>query len=261
MTRTRVQKCHRLCPCVYGQRPQHTEALPPPSLIISSSSSPKVLLFYIFPMWVECSYTGANSLCGCYVCAAKSKVKCPCQSKLKCLRGNVQFVSGTTCCLIHCPALAVSPLTWYNRLAAVVWGSGGEGMYPCWEVSDHLFRDSPHSFRPVDVEEGAVGGYKSWKRVTPDHTVFSRYAIAISSWHGARVQHTQFWLWRRLALCKVWVSWRARRFVSRHPLPHHCSCTPAVRLRVGEGGDTRKSWLFFWVGEEGLFLIVFTYQV
>lgn len=39
--------------------------------------------------------------------------------------------------------------------------------HPCREVSDHLFRDSPHSFRPVDVEEGgrgvggAVGGYKS----------------------------------------------------------------------------------------------------
>lgn len=61
---------------------RRTEAQPPLSLIIPSSSSPKVWLFYIFLMWVECSYTAApNSLCGSYVCAAKSKVKCLCRSK------------------------------------------------------------------------------------------------------------------------------------------------------------------------------------
>lgn len=51
-----------------------------------------------------------------------------------------------------------------------------------------------------------------------------------------------------LAFCKSLSLVVSTAFVSLPP--HHCSCMPAVRVRVG---GMRKSWLFFWGGEGGYF--------
>lgn len=56
--------------------------------------------------------------------------------------------------------------------------------YPRREVSDHLFRKSPDSFRPLDGE--GIRGERAETQVSPDHTVTLGYVIC--SWHSAKVQ-------------------------------------------------------------------------
>lgn len=120
----------------------------------------------------------------------------------------------------------------------LVWAGGAGRAYPFREVSDHLFRNSPDSFRPLDGE--GIRGERAETQVSPDHTVFSFSLVYVMcGCHSARVQkHGDFFVVTGF-FCKVWVSWWVTAFVSLPP--HHCSCMPAVRVRVG---GVRKSWLF-----------------
>ena len=61
------------------------------------------------------------------------------------------------------------PIKYVNCL---VWAEGAGRAYPCREVSDHLFRNSPDSFGPLDGE--GMRGERAETQVSPDHSVFSR---------------------------------------------------------------------------------------
>lgn len=97
-------------------------------------------------------------------------------------------------------------------------------------------QNSPDSFRPLDVE--AITRGESWNTsVTWQFCLFS-LGYVICSWHSATVQ-------KQFCFCSDWLSVKSEprgEYSICQPPPHHCSCMPAVRVRLG---DVRKSWLFW----------------